>query len=209
MENFIGYGLALGTGITFKLTDDYMDKFQIPNDSFPMELSKILLVMFSTLLLLQDVWFTILICFFTVGCYFVNSMSENFWKAAVSLLVLITPYMLYTQSLGDSFTIILHSFIVFCGILLSVIEARSFPEESSTRKDITRFLVVILFSLYLFFDVPDFLHTIFNQNIMDFLHRIKNIHFLNLSFYGVIGYFGTSLVNSFLFESSSALETSK
>jgi hypothetical protein len=206
LDKYIGYGLALGTGITFKLTDDYMDKFKIPNDSFPMEISKILLVMFSTLLLLQDVWFTIMICFFTIGCYFVNSMSENFWKAAVSLLVIITPYMLYTHSLGNSFTILLYSFIVFCGFVLSILEAKSFPEEVSTEKLLTRFVVVLIFILYLFFDIPEFLHDIFPQNIMEVLHHVKDLYFLNLCLYGVIGYFGTSLVNSHLFTSSSDLE---
>ncbi len=197
-KKWLTYGLALAAGISYKFCDDNIDRFQLAHNSFSMELSKVLVIMFSTLALLQDVWFSVIFCFGILGSTLVGGVTENFWKVVSIIPLVITPYMLYNNSLGDAKTICLHFLIILGGFIVIVSEGILFPEESSSKKLFFRLLAVLLFSLYLAIDIPPFFSEIFTPKALQLIQYVKDLTFLNMMFYGGIGYFGMSALNCFL-----------
>lgn len=167
---------ALVTGIFVKLYDDIVDNNVISNSSTIMYTLKALLIIFLTILVMNDIYAAFIFTITSLVCLYLGDADNNFWRflALIPMLALIINYKqvpeLVKQNIG--YKIIL----LVIGLLFLFLEPKVFPEEKSTKKTIFRIGLVIVAILCLYINTyPDF----------QFIIPIN---------YFLLGYFSTNLV---------------
>ncbi len=139
--------ISAGTGISWKLYDDLVDRYHYDESSAPVEFSKVAVVLFTTLLLLQLPFivnlFFIMLVFFT---YVAGEIDTLFWKSATIIPIFTTLFALQNVSSYDStveFNGGLFLYFIVAGLYI-YIESKLYPEEISTNKTLFRVLCIII-----------------------------------------------------------------
>ena len=173
--------ISAATGVSWKMLDDFQDKFKLSNDSLSVEFSKVATIFFTTLYILQDVWIGIIFCIVVFSCLFVNSIDNNFWKSASFIPFFLTFYTLFFQTFEITGNILIHAFFIILMFFTIILEGKLFPEEESTSKTISRFFLITILSglFYFLYSFPEYK---WFQNFCIFM----------------IFYFSTSILNTFI-----------
>ena len=138
----VGLGIAILTGAFFKLYDDFNDLQLLPDNHLVMEFFKVGITVFTTLLLVQDVYITLVFLLLSIMELTLKSADTPYWRAGIIIpivcLLLHSPHFVM-----PSLTYIL----VFAAInvlmlFVGYIEKYAFPEETSSNKLINRALVL-------------------------------------------------------------------
>ena len=141
---------AILTGVFFKLYDDFSDLQILPDNHFVMEFFKVAITAFTTLLLLQDFYITIIFLILSVLEITLKSADTTFWKAGI-----IIPAICFLLHLPNfvtpsaSFVGILIALVVLF-LFIVYIEKITFPEETSVNKLINRGAIFVCAGLMIY-----------------------------------------------------------
>jgi hypothetical protein len=134
----VGIAIAAATGAFFKLYDDFIDLSLLPESHFIMELFKVGITVFTTLLLVQDVYITFLFLFLSVLELTLKSADTPYWRAGIIIpLVIALLHLPHFVAPTGGFVL---TFILLTALMLFIvyIEKQIFPEETSSNKIINR-----------------------------------------------------------------------
>ena len=135
---------GLLTGSILKITDEILDTNYKPLLPY-LEYSKTLCTIMSTIFLYNDIFSSIIHIFAIIPiCWYMNEIDNTYYKTLIPLpfiTVLLQYNKIQYNGLEDTiFKIVLCMFIVYTIYL----EAISFPEETSSRKTISRFIMACI-----------------------------------------------------------------
>lgn len=135
----IGNYIAIFTGLVWKLYDDNTDLQILPDSAAPVEALKIIIIVFTVLLLLSDIYLSIIFLVLTGFVFFEGVAETTFWKAGalIPILTTIAGFTAFKPSAGE--------LAYFSGALATCIgtllaEHKLFPEEISWKKVAVRIL---------------------------------------------------------------------
>ena len=135
----IGNYIAIFTGLIWKLYDDNTDLKILPDSAPPIEALKILIIVFTMLLLLSDIYISIIFLVLTGFVFFEGVAETSFWKAGalIPILTTVAGFAIFKPTAGE--------LAYFCSALVACIgtllaEHKLFPEEISWKKAGTRII---------------------------------------------------------------------
>jgi hypothetical protein len=138
----IGLTIAILTGAFFKLYDDFNDLHLLPDDHLVMEFFKVGITVFTTLLLVQDVYITLVFLLLSIMELALKSADTPYWRAGIIIpivcLLLHIPHFVMPSMLYIGIFAAINVLMLFVGY----IEKYAFPEETSSNKLINRALVL-------------------------------------------------------------------
>ena len=135
----IGNYIAIFTGLLWKLYDDNTDLAILPDNAAPIEILKILITTLTVLLLLSDIYLSIVFLVLTAFVFFEGVAETSFWKAGALIPILTT--LLGFASFKPSISELAYfsgTLIVCVATLLA--EHKLFPEEISWKKAAVRII---------------------------------------------------------------------
>lgn len=178
--------IALLSGIIFKIYDDVVDMKLIEKDSFYLELIKVLLVCFITLICIEDLYISLIFLCVGLHCVYIKTTDTPFWKACVTIPIITTIILLCTRSCTISSDMITNIGIIVFIVICNYIENEAYPENKSKFKTLSRMICNIgyIYLLYLVHynlyvnDIPvnDYMTTlIYCGSIFAFGYNMTNI----------------------------------
>jgi hypothetical protein len=156
-------GLAFFAGMFFKLADEILD-VKYPALLEYSEYIKTYCVFFFSFVFYKYPELAICFLFIIAVCYYVNQIDTTFWKSMIPL-PLFTLLMTY-QNLHFKGTLDLFEkmSVLTLILLFTYIEDKSFPEETSDRKKISRIFLILLctatFLILPYFQNPEILYVV-------------------------------------------------
>ncbi len=138
----LGLTIAILTGAFFKLYDDFNDLHLLPDNHLIMEFFKVGITVFTTLLLVQDVYITLVFLLLSIMELTLKSADTPYWRAGIIIpivcLLLHIPHFVAPSFLYIAIFAAINALMLFVGY----IEKYAFPEETSSNKLINRALVL-------------------------------------------------------------------
>lgn len=138
----VGLAIAILTGAFFKLYDDFNDLNILPDNHLVMEFFKVGITVFTTLLLVQDVYITLVFLLLSIMELALKSADTPYWRAGIIIpivcLLLHAPHFIMPSMLYLGIFAAINALMLFVGY----IEKYAFPEETSSNKLINRALVL-------------------------------------------------------------------
>jgi len=147
--------LALLSGIIFKTYDDVVDMklidMKLIGESFYLELIKVSLVCFITLIAIEDIYISLIFVCVSLHCVHIKTTDTPFWKACVIIPIITTIILLCTQTYTMSNDTLLNIGIIVLIIICNYIENEAYPENKSNFKTLSRIICNggYIFLLYL------------------------------------------------------------
>ena len=132
--------LALLSGIIFKIYDDVVDMKLVEQGSFYLELIKVLLVCFITLISIEDIYISLIFLFIGLHCIYIKTTDTPFWKACVIIPIITTAILLCTQSFIISNDMMINISVITFIVICNYIENEAYPENKSKFKTLSRLI---------------------------------------------------------------------
>ena len=129
--------LALLSGIIFKIYDDVVD-MKLMEDSFYLELIKVALVCFITLIAIEDIYISLIFVCVSLHCVYIKTTDTPFWKACVIIPIITTIILLTTQVHSISNDTLINMGIIILIVICNYIENEAYPENKSNFKTLSR-----------------------------------------------------------------------
>ncbi len=134
----LSLSFAILTGVFFKLYDDFSDLSILPDNHFLMEFFKVAITAFTTLMLLQDFYITVIFLILSIMELTLKSADTMFWRAgilipAICFLLHLPHFVMPTPT----FVLVLIALVALF-LFIIYVEKITFPEETSTNKLINR-----------------------------------------------------------------------
>jgi hypothetical protein len=131
--------LALLSGIIFKTYDDVVD-MKLIEDSFYLELIKVALVCFITLIAIEDIYISLIFVCVSLHCVYIKTTDTPFWRACVIIPIITTIIILCTQSCMISNDTLMNVGIIILIVICNYIENEAYPENKSDFKTLSRLI---------------------------------------------------------------------
>lgn len=143
--------LALLSGIIFKLYDDVVDMKLVEQESIYLELIKISLVCFITLISIEDIYISLIFLCIGLHCIYIKTTDTPFWKACIIIPIITTAILLCTQPFTMSNDMLINIGIIIFIVICNYIENEAYPENKSKFKTLSRLICNggYIFLLYL------------------------------------------------------------
>lgn len=145
------YIIAFVSGVAWKVYDDVVDNNIYIESSLELEFIKVFMVCTGTLYLYLDIFLSVLFIALIIPInIYIKGIDNNVWKA-----MCILPFITLACGYDRIGTLAVHSIqrvivIVLYGILM-LIDDKFFPEETSTKKTISRSFATILLVVTLYY----------------------------------------------------------
>jgi hypothetical protein len=134
--------IALLSGTIFKITDEILDTNYTPLVPYA-EYSKTLCTIILSIFLYKDVFVSVIFIIALLPvCFYRNQIDNTYFKSLIPLpfiTILLQYNTIQYNGVEDTLIKIFIGIIVFC---IAFIEDVLFPEETSTRKIVSRFMLV-------------------------------------------------------------------
>ena len=132
--------LALLSGIIFKIYDDVVDMKLVEQDSFYLELIKVALVCFITLIAIEDLYISLIFLCIGLHCVYIKTTDTLFWKACVMIPIITTIILLFTESCIMTNDMLMNIGIIIVIVICNYIENEAYPENKSKFKTLSRII---------------------------------------------------------------------
>lgn len=134
------YIIAILTGLTWKLYDDFTDINLATDNSFIMESLKIAIILSTTLMLTSNIYLSIIFALLTAGVLVEGVAESVFWKAGslCPIIGIILSATTFTYNSAGELAFFIFNLVSCIGVLFA--EHIIFPEEISFLKVAARLI---------------------------------------------------------------------